>query len=115
MLHDLADLLGIRLGKRTTKNSEILAEDKYHPAIHGAIASDYAVTGDLLVRHAEIGAAVLDKGIPLFETVLVQQQFDTLTGREFTAAVLDVDPALSTSKGGGLTFLFQLFNNLMHR
>ncbi len=114
MIHDFADLFSMRFGKRAAKYGEILAEDKHHAPIDRAITRDHTITGDFLVRHAEIGAAVLNKGIPFFETTLIQQQIDPFTGGELTAAVLDVYPFLTSAQGGSLSFLFQLFDNLLH-
>ena len=114
LVHDLADLLGMGLGQRAAEDGEVLAEDEHHPTVDGAVAGDHAVAGDLLVCHAEVGAAVLDEHVPLFETALVEQQFDALAGGQLAPGVLGVDPALTTPKGGSVTFLFQLFDNLLH-
>jgi hypothetical protein len=46
---------------------------------------------DVLGIHAEVGAAVLLEHVPLFEAVVVEQQFDALARGELALAVLRVD------------------------
>ena len=48
LIHDLADLLGVRLGQRAAEHGEILAEDKHQSAVDRAVAGDHAVTGTFL-------------------------------------------------------------------
>ena len=56
--------------------SEVLAENEHQAAIDHAVAGNHAVARDLVVLHAEVGAAVLDKHVPLFKCALVQQQLE---------------------------------------
>src|SRR5215470_4189100 len=59
--------------------------------IPGAVSRDHAVAGGLLLRHTEVGAAMLDEHVPLFEGVRVEQQLDALACRELALCVLGVD------------------------
>ena len=73
-VHDLADLLGVRLGEAAAEDREVLGEDAHEPAVDAAEAGDDAVAGDLLVGHAEVEAAVLDELVELLEGALVEQR-----------------------------------------
>ena len=66
-VHDLADLLGVRLGEAAPEHGEVLGEDVDETAVDPAVAGDDAVAGDLLLRHAEVQAAVLDELVQLLE------------------------------------------------
>ncbi len=76
LVHDLADLLGVRLAERAAEHGEILAEHKDQLAVDRAVAGDDAVARDLLLAHAEILAAVLDEHVPFLEGVGVEQDFE---------------------------------------
>jgi hypothetical protein len=52
---------------------KVLAVDEHQAAIDHAVAGHHAVAGNLGVLHAEVGATVLDKHVPLFEGAFVQQ------------------------------------------
>jgi hypothetical protein len=52
----------------------------------------------LLSGHAEVGAAVLDEHVPLFEAALVEQQFDALARGELALGVLGVDALLAAAQ-----------------
>src|SRR5690606_7054282 len=47
LVHDLADLLGMRFRQRAAEYGEILAEDEDQAAVDGAVAGHHAVAGDL--------------------------------------------------------------------
>src|SRR3546814_16851910 len=64
LVHDLADLLGVRLRERAAEHREVLAEHEDQPPVDGAVASHHAVAGDFLLLHAEVEAAVLDIHVP---------------------------------------------------
>ena len=49
-VHDLADLLGVRLGQRAAEDREVLAEDEDEPAVDGAVAGDDAVAEERAAR-----------------------------------------------------------------
>src|SRR3546814_2857206 len=57
-VHDLADLLGVALRKRTAEDGEILAEDEDQSAVDRARPGHHPVAGYLRLFHAEeIGRA----------------------------------------------------------
>ena len=72
LVHDFANLLGMRLRQCPAVHSEVLAVNKDQAAVDHAVAGDDTVTGDFVVLHTEVGAAVLHKHIPLFKGALVQ-------------------------------------------
>ena len=66
-VHDLADLLGIRLGQRSTEDREVLAEDEDEPAVDRAVAGDDAVAQHVILGETEFRGSVGDEGIELDE------------------------------------------------
>ena len=87
-------------GERTAKDREVLAVDEHHAAaVDRAIADDDAVTEDLVTLHAEVGAAVLDEGIPFLEAAFIEQELDALARGQFAACVLLVDARLAATEG----------------
>src|SRR4051812_17429449 len=64
-VHDLADLAGGGGGEPPAVDGEVLAEDEHQPAVNRAGSGHDAVAGDLLRRHAEIGAVMLDIHVEL--------------------------------------------------
>src|SRR4029077_14507561 len=96
-VHDLADLLGVRLGERTAEDGEVLGEDVDRPAVDPSIASDDAVTGIDLVGEAEVGSPVGDEPVELDEAPLVEQQIETLARGELALLVLLGDPCRSAA------------------
>src|SRR3546814_3257293 len=55
-VHDLADLLGVALRKRTAEDGEILAEDEDQTAVDRARPGHHPVAGYLSLFHAEVDA-----------------------------------------------------------
>mmetsp|Transcript_27766 Transcript_27766/g.51710 ORF Transcript_27766/g.51710 Transcript_27766/m.51710 type:complete len:605 (+) Transcript_27766:2391-4205(+) len=97
-VHDLADLGGMGGRHRPAQNGEVLAKDIDHTPVDGAPAGNNAVACGFLFFHPEIGAAMRDKHVKLFERVLVQQQFDPLAGGQLAAPMLCVDPLLPAAQ-----------------
>ena len=104
----------MRFAQRTTKHCEVLAIHKDQAPVNHAVARDHAVARNLLVLHAEVHTAVLDKHVPLFKTAFVQQHLQALTRGEFAFFVLRVDALLPTAYTRQLTLGFQLFKNVLH-
>ncbi len=104
----------MRLRQRTTKDGEVLAEDEHQPPVDHAVAGHDTITRNLLVRHAEIGAAVLDEHVPLFKGTLVEQHFDALARGELALGVLGVDALLPAALAGSGALALELFENLLH-
>jgi hypothetical protein len=67
-----------------------------------------------LSAHAEVGAAVLDEHVELFERAFIQQQFDTLARRQLAARVLRLNALFTTAKLGNRAAVLQLFENFLH-
>ena len=89
-----------RLGERAAEDGEILGEDIDDAAVDRAPAGDDAVAGDLGLLHAEIGAAVLDEHVELFEGVLIQQQLDAFARRQLAFRMLGIDAGLAAAQAG---------------
>ena len=90
-VHDLADLLGVRLRQRSTEDREVLAEDEDEPSVDGSVAGDDAVAEDVLLAEAELGRAMGDEGVHLDEGPRIQQQVEPLTRGELAPGVLAFD------------------------
>src|SRR5208282_1373804 len=114
LIHDLADLLGVRLAERAAEDSEILAEDKDQPAVHRAVAGDDTVARDLVLVDAEIVAAVLDEHVPFLEGTRVEQQLEPLARGELAAAVLGLDAASAATGPRRRSLIFQAAENIVH-
>ena len=52
------------------------------------MSGDDAIARNRFFGHVEIGAAMLNENIPFLETVLIQQDPDTLSRRQFALSVL---------------------------
>jgi hypothetical protein len=96
------------------EHGEILAEDKHQAAVDHAVAGDHAIARDLVVLHAEVGAAVLDKHVPFFKRAFVEQQLQPLARRQLAFAVLRVYALLPAAQAGCSAFLFELFKDFLH-
>jgi len=114
VVHDLADLLGVRLGQRASEDREVLAEDEHHPAVDGAIAGDHPVPRHGLIGHAEVVAAVPLEHVPFLEGIGVEQELDTLSGGELALGVLRVDALLAAAHAGGRSLLIKLADDTVH-
>ncbi len=62
----------MRLRQRAAEDGEVLAEDKHQAAVDHAVACDHAVARNFCILHAEVGTAMLDKHVPLFEGALIE-------------------------------------------
>ena len=114
LVHDLADLLGMGLAERAAEDREVLAEDEHQPAVDGAMAGDHAVAGDALLAHAEIGRAMLDEHVPLFEGVGIEQELEALARAQLALGVLGLDPALAAALPRGAPLVLELTQDLLH-
>ena len=99
-VHDLDDLGGVGLRERAAEDGEVLREDEHQPAFDAAIAGEEAVAEVLLLVHAEVGAAVGDQLVGLFEGAFVEQELDALAGRHLALLVF-AGAALFASAGFG--------------
>src|SRR5262245_13513919 len=75
---------------------------------------NHAISGDLVVRHAKIGATVLDEHPPLFEAAGVEQHVDSFTRGQLALGVLTVDPLLTATSAGGRPLFFQPSQDFLH-
>jgi len=101
-IHDLADLLGVRLPQAAAEDGEILREDVDGAAVDGALAGHDAVGQDPLLAHPELVGAVGDEHVELDEGPLVQQGVDALARGHLALGVLGVDPVAAAALPGGL-------------
>ena len=99
-VHDLADLLGVRLGERAAEDGEVLGEDVDQAAVDPALSGDDAVAGKLLLLQTEIGRAVGDEAVELDEAAFVEQEVQPLAGGELALLVLLGDPIRSPALFG---------------
>ena len=114
LVEELAYFLGVGFGQGPAEYGEVLAEDEHHAAVYRAVPRDDAVAEDLVVFHAEVGAAMLDERIPFLETVLVEQELDALAGRQLAAGVLGVDALLPAAECRRRAFPGELSDDVFH-
>src|SRR6185503_8773188 len=96
-VHDLADLLGERLGQRTAEHREILREHVDEPSVDSTVAGHDAVAVILLLIQTEIARAVDHKAIELDERTFVEEKVEALARRELSFRVLCLDASLAAS------------------
>ena len=90
-VHDLADLLGIRLRERPAEDREVLAEDEHQPPVDRAVSGDDAVAEEELLVEPELRRAVGDERVQLDERARVQEEVQSLARRELAPRVLSLD------------------------
>jgi hypothetical protein len=99
-IHHLADLGGVGLRERSAEDREVLREGVDDTPLDAAGAGDDAVTGDDLVGHPEVAAAVGDELVDLLEGAGVEQLGDPLARGQFAGGVLPLDTGRATSGFG---------------
>ena len=97
-IHDLADLLGVRLGQRSAENREVLAEHENEPAVDRAVTGDDAVAQVALAVETEVGRAMSHERVELDERIRVEQQLQALARRQLAAFVLLLDALLAAAE-----------------
>jgi hypothetical protein len=100
--------------QRAAEHREVLGEHVDDLAVDRAPAGDHAVAGDLLVLHAEVGAAVLDEHVELLEAVFVEEQVDALAGGQLALGVLGRDALFTAAGPGLLATTIQFLENMLH-
>ena len=115
LVHDLADLLGVRLGQRAAEHREVLAEHEHQAAVDGAGAGHHAIARDALLGHAELGAAMLDEHVDLLERAEVEQQLQPLARRQLAALVLGGDAPRAATELRRRALGVEPLQNLPHR
>ena len=111
-IHDLDDLRRIGQGERAAEDGEILREDEHQPALDASVAGDEAVAVNLLLLHAEIGAAMGEQLVGLFEGAFVEQEGDALARRHLAFLVLALVAFLAPAGFGQAVALLQFFQLL---
>ena len=111
-VHHLADLLGVGAGQRAAEHGEVLGEHADRPAVDRAVAGDHAVAEDLLLGHAEVGAAVGDELVELDEAAVVDQRGDPLARGQLAGLVLLVDARLAAGERGLRLHVFEALDRI---
>ena len=114
VIHDLADLLGVRLGERAAEHREVLTEHEHEPAVDGAVAGDHAVTGHAPLGHAEVDAAVLDEHVPFLERAGIEQHLDPLARSQPPLRVLRLDARRPPALPGRVALRLEGEDDLLH-
>ena len=111
-LHDLDDLVCDCFAEASSEDGEIFCEDEHGAAVDGSVSGDDGVTGWAFVLDAESACLVTHEHVGLLETVLVDQERDTLTGRELAEFMLAVDGSLGAGVLRLVSQLAKLFDIL---
>src|SRR6266852_7505907 len=88
MVHDFANLLGMRLRHRAAEDREILRKDVDQASIDLAIAGDNSVARYLLLIQAEVCRTMGHKHVQFIECTWVQQEVESFASREFAFFML---------------------------
>ena len=99
-VHHLADLLGVRLGERTSEDREVLGEDVHESPVDPPEPGDDAVAHHALVIRDELRRTRQDECVELTQGALVEHQIDPLARRQLPLRVLLSDPLLAAADGG---------------
>src|SRR5207248_8989852 len=97
-VHDLADLLGVRLGERAAEDGEVLRKDVDDATADPAKSGDDAVAHDPLVVRNELRRSRQHERVELRERSLVEHEINAFPGSELPLRVLLRDPLLSATK-----------------
>ena len=111
-VHDFHDFGGVGLRQRAAEHGEVLGKDEHQPAFDASVAGDEAVAVILLLVHAEVGAAMRDQLVGLFEGAFVEQELDALARRHLALLVL-AGAALFASTGIGQRVAALQFGQLL--
>ena len=99
-VHDLADLLRVRLRQRTAEDREVLAEDEHEPPVDRSVSRDDAVAEEVLAIETELRRAVRDERIELHERARVEEQVEALPCRELAPRMLALHPHRASALQG---------------
>src|SRR5262249_52306711 len=114
-VHDLADLLRVRLGERSAEHGEVLREDVDGPARDETRPADHAVAGALRPGAPEVAAPVPHEPVELEERAAVEEQLDALPRRELALRVLPLDPIAAASLEALFTKSLQVRDAFLER
>jgi predicted transcriptional regulator len=84
-VHDLADLLRVRLGERAAVHGEVLREHVHEPPLDAPVAGDHAVAVHraVAVLAGGVARACGDEAVELDEAPLVEQHVESLARESF--------------------------------
>ena len=111
-VHDLADFRRVGFRQRSAKHREVLREGVDHAAVHAAVAGDDAVTGNDLVAHPEIGAAMGDELVDFFEGAGIEEPLDALARGQLALLVLLAQPFFAAAELGAAFEILELFDGI---
>ena len=114
-VHDLADLLRVAFAQAAAEHGEVLAEDEHQPAVDRPRAGYNAVARDLLRRHAEVDAIMLDIHVELLEARGIEQHVEPLARRQPALLMLRVDASLTAAHARRLAPPFEFNQCLQHQ
>jgi hypothetical protein len=98
VIHDLADLLGVRLGQRSAEHGEVLAEHEHQPSVDRAVPRHDAVAQVSLAVEPEVRRTVGDERVQLDQRALVEQQRESLASRQLAPSMLLIDSLLPATE-----------------
>ena len=102
-VHHFAYLLSHRLRQRPAQHREVLRIDIDEPPADLPVACNHRVAEVSLAFESEVRRAMHHEGVQFLEGAFVQQQLDSLAGRQLAAAVLRLDAPLPAAERGLLS------------
>ena len=86
------EVLGrVKAGVLKVKDAAVLlGKDEGQAALDATVSGDEAIAVEFLLGHAEVGAAMGDQLVGLFESALVEQELDALAGGHLAFFVLPI-------------------------
>ena len=108
-VHDLADLLRVRLRERSAEHGEVLREHVHESPVDAAVARHHAVAQIALVGEPEIRRAMRHEAVELHEAARVEQHLEPLPRGHLALVVLGLDALFAAAQlGFGALLLEQL-------
>lgn len=84
--------------RKNKRLSTSLPEQENLAAVDGAVTSNDAIAGDLVLLHTEVNAVMLHKCIIFIEASFVKKEIDSLTSGKLSSLVLRVNALLATTE-----------------
>ena len=104
----MADFLSHRFRERAADYGSILSKYEDQAAVNRTRTYSYAIAQEHFLLHAEVGAAVSEEHVHLFEAAFVKQFVDTLTSRVAAFGVVFFYGCSTTACHSLLTLLDEL-------
>ena len=113
-VHDLLDLLAVRLAERSAEDREVLGEDADLSSVDRAEAGDDTVGVRARVLKSHARRAVARQHVEFLERVLVEEVLDTFARGHLALGLVSLDRGLTTREARLGLACFEFRQTLCH-